>query len=126
MNNLRRILDQHAESLIKAHTMGVQVIAGSDAGSCGVAHGLGFLYELELMERAGLSAMAVINSATGAGSERLAYKEKFGQIKPGHHSRFLLTRHAPLESVSNLKRHKLVIFDSEVLESDEGINTDGL
>ena len=126
VGNLRRILDQHAESLIKAHRMGVQVIAGSDAGSCGVAHGIGLLYELELMERAGLSAIAVINSATGAGSERLAYKEKFGQIKPGHHSRFLLTRHAPLESVSNLKRHKFVIFDGEVLESDEGINTDGL
>ncbi len=124
--NLRRILDQHAESLIKAHRMGVQVIAGSDAGSCGVAHGVGLLYELELMERAGLSAIAAINSATGAGSERLAYKEKFGQIKPGHRSRFLLTRHAPLESVSNLKRHKFVIFDGEVLESDEGTNTDGL
>ena len=126
VNNLRRILDQHAESLIKAHTMGVQVIAGSDAGSCGVAHGLGFLYELELMERAGLSAVAVINSATGAGSERLAFKEKFGQIKPGHHSRFILTRHSPLEGVSNLKRYKFAIFDGEVLESDEGVNTDGM
>jgi imidazolonepropionase-like amidohydrolase len=126
VSNLRRILDQHAESLIKAHLMGVQVIAGSDAGSCGVAHGLGLLYELELMERAGLSAIAVINSATGAGSERLAFKEKFGQIKPGYRSRFLLTRHSPLESVSNLKRYKFLIFDGEVLESDEGVNTDGL
>jgi imidazolonepropionase-like amidohydrolase len=126
VGNLRRILDEHAQSLIKAHLMGVQVIAGSDAGSCGVAHGLGLLYELELMERAGLSAIAVINSATGAGSERLAFKEKFGQIKPGYRSRFILTRHSPLESVSNLKRHKFVIFDDEVLESDEGVNTDGL
>jgi imidazolonepropionase-like amidohydrolase len=126
VSNLRRILHQHAESLIKAHMMGVQVIAGSDAGSCGVAHGLGLLYELELMERAGLSAIAVINSATGAGSERLAFKEKFGQIKPGHHSRFILTRHSPLESVSNLKRYRFVIFDGEVLESDEGVNTDGM
>ena len=126
LGNLRRILDQHAESLIKAHGMGVQVIAGSDAGSCGVAHGLGLLYELELMEHAGLSAIAVINSATGAGSERLAFKEKFGQIKPGHRSRFILTRHSPLDSLSNLKRHKFMVFDGEVLESDEGVNTDGL
>jgi imidazolonepropionase-like amidohydrolase len=126
VSNLRRILDRHAESLIKAHLMGVQVIAGSDAGSCGVAHGLGLLYELELMERAGLSAIAVINSATGPGSERLAFKDKFGQIKPGHRSRFILTRHSPLKSVSNLKRHKFAIFDGEVLESDEGVNTDGL
>jgi imidazolonepropionase-like amidohydrolase len=126
VSNLRRILDRHAESLIKAHMMGVQVIAGSDAGSSGVAHGVGLLYELELMEHAGLSAIAVINSATGAGSERLAFKEKFGQIKPGYRSRFILARHSPLQSVSNLKRHKFAIFDGEVLESDEGVNADGL
>jgi imidazolonepropionase-like amidohydrolase len=124
--NLRRILDGHAESLIKAHKMGVQMIAGSDAGACGVAHDLGLLYEHELMEGAGLSAIAVINSATGAGSQRLAFKEEFGQIKPGHRSRFLLTRHSPLESVSNLKRRKFVIFGGEVLESNKGVNTDGL
>ncbi len=126
VGNLRRILDRHAESLIKAHGMGVQVIAGSDAGSSGVAHGLGLLYELELMERAGLSAIAVVNSATGAGSRRLAFKEKFGEIKPGHRSRFILTRHSPLEGVSNLKESKFVIFDGEVLESGEGVNGEGL
>jgi imidazolonepropionase-like amidohydrolase len=124
--NLRRILDQHAESLVKAHKLGVQVIAGSDSGSCGVAHGLGLLYELELMERAGLSAIAVINSATGAGSERLAFKEKFGQIKPGFRSRFLLARHSPLASVSNLKKDKLVVFDGEVVGSGAQVNIEGL
>ena len=51
--NIRKILDQHAASLVKAHEMGVLILAGSDAGSYGVAHGLGFLRELELMEQAG-------------------------------------------------------------------------
>jgi imidazolonepropionase-like amidohydrolase len=124
--NLRTILEQHAESVVKAHRLGVRVIAGSDSGSCGVAHGLGLIYELELMERAGLSAIAVINSATGAGSERLAFKEKFGQIKPGFCSRFLLTRHSPLETVSNLKKHKFVGFDGKVLEGDAEMNAQGL
>lgn len=124
--NLRRILDQHAESLQKAHKMGTQVIAGSDSGSCGVAHGLGLLYELELMERAGLSAIAVINSATGAGSKRLAFKEEFGQIKPGFRSRFLLTRHSPLDTVSNLKKDKFVVFDGEVVGNGSQMSTQGL
>jgi imidazolonepropionase-like amidohydrolase len=44
VSNLNKILEQHAASLVKAHEMGVQIIAGSDAGSCGVAHGVGFLY----------------------------------------------------------------------------------
>jgi imidazolonepropionase-like amidohydrolase len=124
--NLQKILDQHAASLLKAHAMGVQVIAGSDSGSCGVAHGLGLLYELQLMEHAGLPPIAVINSATGAGSQRLAFKDKFGQIKPGYRSRFIVTRCSPLETVANLSKDKIVVFDGEVLESGGDFNAAGL
>ncbi len=123
---LKRILDQHAAALVKAHELGVQIIAGSDAGSYGVKHGLGFLEELELMERAGLPPLAVINSATGTGSKRLAFKERFGQIKTGFLSRFILARHSPLERIANLRRHRFVIFDDKVFESDEMVDADGL
>jgi imidazolonepropionase-like amidohydrolase len=126
VSNLKTILEQHAVSLVKAHKMGVQIIAGSDAGSCGVAHGIGFMYELELMERAGLTPLAVINSATGTSSNRLAFKEKFGQIKSGFQSRFILTRHSPLESVSNLRKQKFVVFDGEVFESGDSFDSIGL
>lgn len=124
--NLVKILDQHASSLVKAQELGVQIIAGSDAGSYGVKHGVGFLEELELMERAGMSSLAVINSATGTSSKRLAFKEKFGQIKPGFHSRFILARHSPLESVANLRRERIVVFDDAVFESDETADSSGL
>jgi imidazolonepropionase-like amidohydrolase len=127
VSNLQKILDRHAAILVVAHRMGVQIIAGSDAGSCGVAHGLGLLYELQLMERAGLSAIAVINAATGAGSRRLAFKERFGQIAPGFRSRFLLTRHSPVETVANLRKDKFVVFDGGVvLFSDGDAGRDGL
>ena len=124
--NLKKILDAHAASLVKAHAMGVQVIAGSDAGSYGVAHGLGLLYELELMQRAGLSPLAVINSATGAGSKRLAFKEKFGQIKAGFLSRFILTRHSPLESVAHLRQERMIIFDGAVFATRADVERDGI
>ena len=117
VSNLRRILEQHAISLVKAHEMGVQIIAGSDAGSYGVPHGLGFYYELELMQRAGLSPLSVINAATGNSSQRLGYKEKFGKIRQGYQSRFILTEFSPLESVTNLRKPKLVIYDGVVSES---------
>lgn len=125
-SNLSKILDQHAASLVKAHQLGVAVIAGSDAGSCGVPHGLGFLYELELMERAGLPPISVINAATGASSTRLAFKEKFGQILPGFRSRFILTRHSPLEGVVSLRRSKLIVFDERVLGSTTEQDAAGL
>jgi len=126
VGSLKRILDQHGVSLIKAHELGVRIIAGSDAGSYGVQHGLGFLDELELMERAGLSPHTVINSATGAGSERLEFKEKFGQIKPGFLSRFILTRHSPLKTVANLRKDKVVIFHDAVFETGESFDPVGL
>jgi imidazolonepropionase-like amidohydrolase len=126
VSNLRKILDQHAASLVKGHAMGVQIIAGSDAGSCGVAHGVGFLHELELMERAGLPPLAVINAATGAPSSRLAFKENFGQIKTGYQSRFILARHSPLESVSNLRKQICVVFDGAVFENNQEVDPSGL
>ncbi|HVU07229.1 MAG TPA: amidohydrolase family protein [Verrucomicrobiae bacterium] len=123
---LKKILEQHTKSLVRVHEMGVQIIAGSDAGSYGVAHGIGFLNELEWMERAGLSPLAVINSATGASSNRLAFKEKFGQIKVGFQSRFILTCHSPLEKIPNLRKQKFVVFDGAVFENDENFDSGGL
>jgi imidazolonepropionase-like amidohydrolase len=124
--NLRKILDQHGASLAKAHAMGVPIVAGSDAGSYGVAHGLGLLYELELMERAGMPAHAVINAATGVGANRLAYKEKFGRIEPGWMSRFIVTGNSPLSSVRNLLLPKKVIFDGEAFETPADFDSVGL
>jgi imidazolonepropionase-like amidohydrolase len=126
VGNLGRILDRHATALVKAHEIGVRIIAGSDAGSYGVAHGLGLLDELELMESAGLSPLAVIHSATGASSERLAFKEKFGQIRPGFLSRFILTCHSPLKTVANLRKRRFVIFHAAVFETDESFDCVGL
>jgi imidazolonepropionase-like amidohydrolase len=121
--NLRVILDRHAASLSKAHGMGVLIIAGSDAGSVGVAHGLGLLYEMELMERAGLPSIAVVNSATGVSSNRLGYKEEFGRIAPGYLSRFILTAHSPIETISNLRKPRTVVYDGQVFENT-GVSDD--
>jgi imidazolonepropionase-like amidohydrolase len=118
-SNLQRILDQHASSLVKAHTMGVQIIAGSDAGSCGVAHGLGLLHELEVMERAGLPTLAVLSAGTGVPSARLGFAEETGRIKPGYRARMILTENSPVETVCNLNKPRFSIFDGRVYASPE-------
>ena len=82
VSNLQRILEEHSKSLVKAHELGVKIIAGSDAGSYGVPHGLGLLDEMERMEKAGLRAIAVLNSATGDKFKGgLGFKQRFGQIR---------------------------------------------
>lgn len=117
IDNLKKILAKHANSMVKAYEIGTPIVAGSDAGSFGVKHGFGFLDELELMEKAGLSPIAIINSATGNSSNFLKFKENFGQIKAGYGSRFILTKHSPLEKISNLKKEKYIVFDGNVYES---------
>ena len=117
--NLHRILDEHAAALLRAHAIGVLLLAGSDSGSYGVAHGIGLLDEMEAMERAGLAPLAVLNAATGVPSNRLEFREKFGRIHHGFFPRFLLTRHSPLETVAHLRQPKTIIFDGRVIASEE-------
>ncbi len=126
LTNLQRILDRHAGSLVRAHRLGVTILAGSDAGSYGVPHGLGLLYEMELMERAGLSPVAVIKAATGAAANRLAFRESLGRVRPGMRSRFILTARSPLETVANLQESRTVIFDGAILEAAAEADASGL
>ena len=125
LSNLKKILDGHALILSQAQRLGVAIVAGSDAGSYGVPHGFGLLFELELMERAGLSPLSVINAATGNSSFRLGFRENFGQIKPGYQSRFIITRHSPLDTVSNLLKDKYIVCDGTPYDS-RSINVAGL
>ena len=115
---LEAILRQHATSLLKAHAMGVPVVAGSDAGSYGVPHGVGLIAELELMERAGLPPVAVLNAATGVSAAHLAFREPMGRVAPGCRSRFIVTEHAPALSVSGLRHPRVVIFDGAVVSPE--------
>ena len=106
VGHLERIIDGHREMLSLAHAMGVTVLAGSDAGSCGVPHGIGLLKELCYMEQAGMPSMAVLQSATGTSAATLAFAEPVGRVAPGCRARFILTRHDPLETVANLQKEK--------------------
>lgn len=124
--HLRRIVDGHSRSLQRATEIGVRVVAGSDAGSHGVAHGWGFLRELELMQAAGLTAPQVLHTATGAGVTRMGYAETFGVLKPSAAARFILTHRDVLSAVSHLRDAKVVIYDGHVLDQHDRESTPGL
>lgn len=125
-DHLRRIIDGHSRSLLQARQYGVRVVAGSDAGSHGVAHGWGFLRELELMQAAGLSAADVLFAATGAGVDRMDYSEKFGVLAAGAKSRFIVTSQKVLQDVSGLRQTKVVVFDDAVLSGAQEETQPGL
>jgi len=114
--NLERIVEEHSRKIEFAHRAGGTILAGSDAGSCGVPHGVGLLRELELLERAGLSSLDVLRAATGRSDAMLGLGARQGRLQVGYLSRFLVTNHDPLETVSNLRKEKTVVFDDTVLE----------
>jgi imidazolonepropionase-like amidohydrolase len=126
VGHLKRIIESHQDMLQRAHELGVPIVAGSDAGSCGVPHGIGFIEELCHMERAGMPPMAVIRSATGMSAETLEFPEKIGRIAAGYRSRFILTELDPLATVGNLHRGKTVVFDGATVDCPDDLSTDGL
>jgi len=122
--HLQRILDQHARALQRATEIGVTILTGSDAGSCGVPHGEGLLREMELMQQAGLSSLDVLRAATGHAAQRLGLAEPIGMLTPGRTARFILTPHAPLVNVAELRKNKIIVFDGHVMEgcADDGLD----
>jgi imidazolonepropionase-like amidohydrolase len=101
VGNLRRILDAHADALRIAHTLGVTVLVGTDAGSMGVRHGLAVAEEMQRFVEAGLPMDAVLAAATGAP------RRHFGMaatLAPGAPFDALLLDDAPASDLAALRR----------------------
>ena len=126
VDHLHRIIHTHQQMLSLGHSKGVKILAGSDAGSCGVPHGIGLLTELCHMQQAGLPPMAVLKSATATSADTLQFAEKIGRLASGFRSRMILTKHNPLETVANLQKEKTILFDGATVASDGTNNTQGL
>jgi len=126
IGHLRRIIEEHRKMLALADQLGTPIVAGSDAGSCGVPHGQGLLVELCHTQDAGLPAMAVVRSATGSSANLLQFAEPVGQLAAGFRSRLIITRHDPLASVANLQLDKTILMDGSVVRSDGPVDSEGL
>ncbi len=126
VGHLRRIIEGHQRMLRCAHEMGVPIVAGSDAGSCGVPHGLGLLEELRQMEAAGVPTLAVLRAATGHSAELLAFAPPIGRLAPGRRARLILTRHDPTQTVANLQKEKTVLFDGVAVHDDGSLDVEAL
>ena len=126
VENLQRIVDNHGSTLRQADERGVCIIAGSDAGSCGVPHGFGLLRELELMQHAGMSALAVLRSATGNAAGRLAFHELIGKLAASYRSRMIFSPHDITRDVRHLSRDKIILFDGQVISHDGNTCLEGL
>lgn len=114
LDHLRRILDGHRESLTYALSIGVRVLAGSDAGSYGVPHGHGLLEEMLLLEESGMSVTAVLQAACRENLRRLRPDASPWLLQSGQSPTFIL---APVETLKSVRffRDPVVLIGGELI-----------
>jgi imidazolonepropionase-like amidohydrolase len=81
---------------------GVDVLAGTDAGAPGTAHGASLHRELELLVRAGMSPVQALRSATSAPAGRLGLADR-GRVAPGLRADLLVVRGDPATDITHTR-----------------------
>lgn len=80
------------------HEAGVEILAGTDAGNPGTAHGASMHGELELLVRAGLTPTQALAAATAVPARRFALDDR-GRIAPGLRADVLLVEGDPSQEI---------------------------
>ncbi len=106
-------------NLERVHGAGIPVVVGTDAGNPLTLHGPAIHLELEAMAEAGLSPMELLVAATRNGARAMGREEEFGTLEEGKLADLVVLDADPLESVSNLRRVRLVVRGGEILTRDE-------
>ncbi len=98
---------------------GIPVVMGTDAGNIGTLHGPSVYREMALMERAGLTPLQVLRSATTNGARALRMEKELGAIAPGMLADLVVTDADPLADLTNLSRAWRVVKDGRFLDPKE-------
>ncbi len=99
---IRRILDNHRRMLGLAAHWGVAVVAGSDAGSCGVVHGAALHDELAALSAAGFTLDQVLAAATSV--PRRAWGAPGIRLEPGAPADLGLWATSPRHGLDHLRQ----------------------
>lgn len=109
------------QNLKALHAAGVTIAAGTDAGNIGTLHGPSLFYELRLMQRAGLTPMEVLQTATRGGARLVrragaAGPSALGRLQPGAPADLVVVRQNPLADLMNAAAVEYVIRGGQVFE----------
>src|SRR5215469_9737599 len=96
------------QNLMTVWQAGIQVVMGTDAGNIGTVHGPSVFREMDLMQRAGLTPLQVLRSATVNGAATMGLAD-LGTIAPGKLADLVVLDTNPLTSVWNLSHASFVL-----------------
>ena len=103
----------------RMHERGVPIAAGTDTPIGLSVPGYSLHSELELLEKAGLSAMEVLQAATLRPAEYFSLEQQMGSIEPGKKADMVLLSADPLESISNTKAITVVVSKGKAWKLEE-------
>jgi imidazolonepropionase-like amidohydrolase len=90
----------YAEAAVTAlHRAGVPILAGTDAPSPGLAHGLSIHHELELLVRSGLTPLEALASATSEPARAFGFRDR-GRIAEGLRADLVLVNGDPTVDIT--------------------------
>ncbi|HPA96859.1 MAG TPA: amidohydrolase family protein [Thermoanaerobaculia bacterium] len=95
----RDLLRNARESVRRLHAGGVAILAGTDAGNAGTAHGASIHGELALLVEAGLSPAEALAAATSAPARAFGLDDR-GRIAPGLRADLVLVEGDPTADIT--------------------------
>ena len=98
-----------AANLKRLHDAGVPIVTSTDSGNPLTLAGAAIYKEMERMQEAGLSPMAVLVASTRNGAAAMGRENDFGTIENGKIADILIVTADPTESISNVRKLKTVI-----------------
>lgn len=91
------------DNVRRLHAAGVPLLAGSDAGNPGTAHGPSLHHELAMLVEAGLTPLEALRSATSVPAREFGLVGR-GCLKPGCRADLVLVDGNPLEDIRHTVR----------------------
>ncbi len=90
--------DFAADAVRALHQAGVELLAGTDAGNRGAAHGASLHHELDLLVRCGLTPREALIAATAAPARRFGLSDR-GRLAPGLRADLVLVEGNPMVDI---------------------------
>jgi len=118
-NYTRRKDSIMAMNLKKLYKAGINVVTGTDAGNIGTLHASSYLQELEAMQRAGLTNLEVLKTATINAALGFGREKDYGSVSKGKVADLLLLDANPLEKLANLNELNIIFRQGKMFKANE-------
>jgi imidazolonepropionase-like amidohydrolase len=116
INNAKATAGCHLESIKNAIAAGVPLLCGTDLPPADDVGGLpATVVELLLLEEAGLSRQAALQTATTTPAELVGAASQLGQARPGYRADLIVVDENPLDDLRALGTIRLVLQDGRLV-----------